>query len=41
MEELMYIAFVIACTAIGLAAIHTMVTYPKAKKKKIRKVVKK
>lgn len=41
MTNLMYIAFAIACGAIGLAAIHTMVTYPRLKKKKVRKVVKK
>ena len=41
MKDLMYIAFGIACGAIGLAAIHTMVTYPRLKKKKVRKVVKK
>lgn len=40
MKDLMYIAFVIACTAIGLAAIHTMVTYPRLKKKKVKKEVK-
>lgn len=41
MEELMYISFAITCVFIGAAALHTLATYPKAKKKKIRKVVKK
>ena len=36
MTDLMYIAFGIACGAIGLAAFHTMVTYPRAKKKIVK-----